>query len=158
MPSFSIRKRYFLTVCSLRPSSVATLARRVLMLGEWASARLPNRTIVVSQALQTHYESRYSKQTAFVANGTELRLRRTVPNLSRLGLSPGGYVLFLGRFSPEKNCHLLIEAFNQTATPLKLVLAGGSSHTDSYAAVFANTKATRSRFWIDFLATYWKRS
>jgi glycosyltransferase involved in cell wall biosynthesis len=43
-------------------------------------------------------------------------------------------VLYLGRFSPEKNCHLLIEAFEQIQTPFKLVLAGGSSHTDDYAA------------------------
>jgi glycosyltransferase involved in cell wall biosynthesis len=110
------------------------LARRVLKLGEWASAQLPDKTIVVSQVLQSYYQSRYSKPTAFVPNGTELRPRRRWPNLACRGLSPGEYVLFLGRFSPEKNCHLLIEAFENLTTPLKLVLAGGSSHTDEYAA------------------------
>lgn len=42
--------------------------------------------------------------------------------------------MFLGRFSPEKNCDLLIEAFEQTDNTMKLVLAGGSSHTDDYVA------------------------
>ncbi|HKW16055.1 MAG TPA: glycosyltransferase family 4 protein [Terriglobales bacterium] len=51
-----------------------------------------------------------------------------------LGLLPKQYALFLGRFSPEKNCHLLIDAFEAIVTPMKLVLAGGSSHTDEYAA------------------------
>ena len=109
-------------------------ARQILKLGEWASARLPNRTIVVSQVLQSYYQSRYSKPTAFVPNGTEVRLRQSGTHPNRLGLAPNEYVLFLGRFSPEKNCHLLIEAFERIATPFKLVLAGGSSHTDEYAA------------------------
>jgi len=127
------------------------LARQALRLGEWASAKLPNRTVVVSQTLQERYRSRYSNRTAFVPNGTELRLRRTGRNLARLGLSPHGYILFLGRFSPEKNCHLLIEAFQQTTTALKLVLAGGSSHTDQYAASLRKNETERIRI-LDWLS------
>jgi glycosyltransferase involved in cell wall biosynthesis len=54
--------------------------------------------------------------------------------LKQLGLAPSQYVLYLGRFSPEKNCHLLIDAFEKIECPFQLVLAGGSSHTDTYAA------------------------
>jgi glycosyltransferase involved in cell wall biosynthesis len=54
--------------------------------------------------------------------------------LKQLGLAPSQYVLYLGRFSPEKNCHLLIEAFEKIECSFQLVLAGGSSHTDAYAA------------------------
>jgi glycosyltransferase involved in cell wall biosynthesis len=49
------------------------------------------------------------------------------------GLTPDKYILFLGRFSPEKNCHLLTQAYDQLVTSAKLVFAGGSSHTDEYA-------------------------
>jgi glycosyltransferase involved in cell wall biosynthesis len=48
------------------------------------------------------------------------------------GLAPNRYVLYLGRLSPEKNCHLLIEAFKRLRTEMKLVLAGGSNQADSY--------------------------
>ena len=41
-------------------------------------------------------------------------------------------MLFLGRFSPEKGCHVLIEAFERIETDLKLVLAGGASYCDAY--------------------------
>ena len=50
-----------------------------------------------------------------------------------MDLSPGKYILFLGRFSPEKNCHLLVEAFEQLDTTVKLVLAGGGRASDPYA-------------------------
>jgi glycosyltransferase involved in cell wall biosynthesis len=41
-------------------------------------------------------------------------------------------VLFLGRFSPEKGCHLLVEAFEHLDGEVKLVMAGGASYTDAY--------------------------
>jgi len=41
-------------------------------------------------------------------------------------------VLFLGRLSPEKNCHLLIDAFEGLSSDMKLALAGGSSYSDAF--------------------------
>jgi glycosyltransferase involved in cell wall biosynthesis len=51
------------------------------------------------------------------------------------GLAPERYILFLGRLSPEKGCHVLIEAFEQldAGPDMKLVLAGASSYCDDYS-------------------------
>jgi glycosyltransferase involved in cell wall biosynthesis len=108
-------------------------ARSVLKGGEWASARLPNQTVVVSRTLEKRFHSRYTTRAVYIPNGTEMRETRSGPHLRQFDLVPEEYVLFLGRFSPEKNCDLLIDAFERTDTTMKLVLAGGSSHTDSYA-------------------------
>jgi glycosyltransferase involved in cell wall biosynthesis len=51
----------------------------------------------------------------------------------------------MGRFSPEKNCHLLIEAYEKIETPVKLVLAGGSSHSDAYASELGEHRSDRIR-------------
>jgi glycosyltransferase involved in cell wall biosynthesis len=107
-------------------------ASMTLRLGEFASARLPNRTMVVSQALQRHYQSVYGVQTTYVPNGSMVRKRVAPFQISEWRLEPDNYILFLGRLSPEKNCHLLIEAYEQLDTPVKLVLAGGSSYTNAY--------------------------
>ena len=56
------------------------------------------------------------------------------------------YVLFLGRFSPEKNCHLLIKAFEKLHTNMKLVLAGGSSHSDDYVKGLRRHESEQIRF------------
>ena len=71
--------------------------------------------------------------TVYVPNGARIRGRSTPSQILDWGLAPDNYALFLGRFSPEKNCHLLIEAYETLATSSKLVLAGGSSHTGAYA-------------------------
>jgi len=49
------------------------------------------------------------------------------------GLQPGKYILFLGRFSPEKGCHLLVEAYERLDTDIKLVMAGASSYCGDYS-------------------------
>ena len=107
-------------------------ASLTLRLGELASARLPNRTMVVSQTLQRHYQTTYGVQTTYVPNGSVIRRRLPPSQIPEWGLERDNYILFLGRFSPEKNCHLLIEAYERLDTRAKLVLAGGSSHTNGY--------------------------
>jgi glycosyltransferase involved in cell wall biosynthesis len=91
--------------------------------------------MAVSRTLQRHYHSCHSRAACdYVPNGTTIRRPLKGTALERFDLEPAGYVLFTGRFSPEKNCHLLIEAFEKLETSMKLVLAGGSSHTDSYVS------------------------
>lgn len=110
------------------------IAAFVLRLGELASARLPNRTIVVSKALEQRYRNLYQAETTYIPNGTTIRYHTPPAQILKWGLDADRYILFLGRFSPEKNCHLLIDAYQRLDTPMKLVFAGGSSHTDQYVA------------------------
>ena len=51
----------------------------------------------------------------------------------KYGLEKDGYILFLARIVPEKGLHYLIDAFMQTDTDKKLVIAGGVSHSGEYA-------------------------
>jgi glycosyltransferase involved in cell wall biosynthesis len=108
------------------------LASLTLNLGELASAILPNVTLVVSKELRSYYRDRYGVEAKYIPNGAMLRERSSPRKILEWGLDPDNYILFLGRFSPEKNLHLLIEAYEMLNINLKLVLAGGSSHTDSY--------------------------
>jgi glycosyltransferase involved in cell wall biosynthesis len=109
------------------------LASAVLRLGEHASVVLPNNTMVVSKTLGQHYREAHGIETSYVPNGGVLRERRPPRKILEWGLEPGRYILFLGRFSPEKGCHLLIDAFEQLNTDVKLVLAGASSYCDDYS-------------------------
>jgi glycosyltransferase involved in cell wall biosynthesis len=108
-------------------------ASTVLRWGEKASARLPNATMTVSQVLQRRYREIHGVEAFYVPNGGVLRQRNTPEKVLEWGLEPGNYVLFLGRFSPEKGCHLLVEAFEQIQTGAKLVMAGASSYCDDYS-------------------------
>jgi glycosyltransferase involved in cell wall biosynthesis len=122
------------------------LASRILRWGEAAAVRLPNATMVVSRALQEHYRQHYDHETIYVPNGATPAPRRYPRHLVEWDLRPDNYVLFLGRFSPEKNCHLLIDAFETLHTNMKLVLAGGSSHSGTYVKNLRRHESEQVRF------------
>jgi glycosyltransferase involved in cell wall biosynthesis len=113
------------------------LASAVLRMGERASVQLPDGTMVVSRTLQRRYRENHGVEAFYVPNGGVLRERSEPKKILDWGLEPGKYVLFLGRFSPEKGCHLLIEAFEQVLDQLepdvKLVMAGAASYCDEYS-------------------------
>jgi glycosyltransferase involved in cell wall biosynthesis len=121
------------------------VASGVLRLGERAAVRFPNATMVVSQTLQRRYRALYDAETLYVPNGTKIRQRRKASQLVKWGIEAGSYILYLGRFSPEKNCHLLIDAYKKIETPVKLVMAGGSSYSDAYAKELRNHASDKIR-------------
>jgi glycosyltransferase involved in cell wall biosynthesis len=121
------------------------LASSVLRLGEKASIQFPNGTMVVSQTLQQRYRETHRTEAFYVPNGGVLRERNLPRKIIDWGLDPGKYVLFLGRFSPEKGCHLLVEAFERIETDVKLVLAGASSYCDEYSQELRTHASERIR-------------
>ncbi|HET7206652.1 MAG TPA: glycosyltransferase family 4 protein [Terriglobales bacterium] len=108
------------------------LASAVLHIGEYAATSFPNSTMVVSRTLQDYFRFKHNAETVYIPNGTCLRQHQSGCQLESWGLEPDNYILFLGRFSPEKNCDLLIQAYERLNTSAKLVLAGGSSYSDPY--------------------------
>jgi glycosyltransferase involved in cell wall biosynthesis len=117
----------------------------ILRLGEKASVKFPNQTMVVSRTLQQRYREKHGNETIYVPNGGILRNRREPHEILEWGLKPGGYVLFLGRFSPEKGCHLLVEAFEQIEAEATLVMAGASSYCDEYSRELRTHASERIR-------------
>jgi glycosyltransferase involved in cell wall biosynthesis len=89
--------------------------------------------MVVSKTLQRHYRETHGTKTFYVPNGGVVREQSEPRKILEWGLDPGKYVLFRGRFSPEEGCHLLVEAFEQIKTDIKLVLAGASTYSDEYS-------------------------
>jgi len=122
------------------------IASRILRWGEAAAVSSPDATMVVSRTLQQHYRQQYKRDTIYVPNGATVAPRRLPRKLIEWDLLADNYVLFLGRFSPEKNCHLLIDAFENVHTSMKLVLAGGSSHSDSYVKSLRHHESDKIRF------------
>ena len=101
---------------------------------EQMSASFSNAVIVVSRTLQDYYLARYDAQRIhYVPNGVAVRTPKTPYLMRSVGLEPKGYVLFVGRLTPEKGCHHLVEAYQNVATDRKLVVVGAPAYTDAYA-------------------------
>jgi len=98
--------------------------------------RVPQRIMTVSGELYDDFAPYAEGRLRRVPNGIHVppAAPDTEDLVRALGVEPGNYVLYAGRLVPEKRILDLIEGFRRTSVCHQLVIAGGSSGTDDYAA------------------------
>ena len=109
-------------------------ATRFLKFGEKTAAKYADELIVLSEGTKEYFMETYGRKTIFLPNGVDEH-EYVEPQIikEKYGLDKDKYILFLARIVPEKGLHYLIEAFSKTDADIKLVIAGGVSHSDEYA-------------------------
>jgi glycosyltransferase involved in cell wall biosynthesis len=107
-------------------------AKAFLKFGEKAAVIFPDATIGVSKFLKSYLEEKYSRPVSYIPNAVADPVELAPNQIKSLGLEGKDYYLFVARLVPEKGAHFLLEAFKQLKTDKKLVIAGGSSHSDDY--------------------------
>jgi glycosyltransferase involved in cell wall biosynthesis len=122
------------------------MARAYLSFGEWASARCPSATNVVSRELQKYFAERYGASTTYIPNGIDACEQIPPDEIKSFGLGSRDYVLYVGRLTPEKDCHTLIEAFRRLSTNARLVFVGGATYSDEYVRELRRHESDRILF------------
>lgn len=101
--------------------------------GEKNAVKYADEIIVLSRGVQNYFNDTYGRRTHFISNGVNRpKIREADFITEQFGLTKDSYILFLGRLVPEKGIRYLVEAFKGSKTNKKLVIAGGSSDTDSF--------------------------
>ena len=101
--------------------------------GERNAVKYADEIIVLSRSVQDYFSDTYGRTTRFIPNGVNPPELKAAEHITaKYGLTKDSYILFLGRLVPEKGIRYLIEAFKHVHTDKKLVIAGGSSDTDSF--------------------------
>lgn len=109
-------------------------ARLFLKFGEWASVLFPYRTITVSKFLKGYLEEKYRRPVTYIPSAVTDPVIRKPDKIREYGIGERDYILFVARLVPEKGCHYLLDAYERLKPDMKLVIAGGSSHSDDYVA------------------------
>ena len=103
--------------------------------GEKNAVKYADEIIVLSKGVQDYFKETYGRETHFIPNGVNRpQIRKANLITEKFGLKKDSYILFLGRLVPEKGIRYLVETFKNVKTDKKLVIAGGSSDTDSFMA------------------------
>lgn len=116
-------------------------------ISNYLTAIFPTAVVFDNIFTREYFEKKFRKQFYFIPYGAEVK--EPAPDtaiLERLGVTPGKYFLFVGRFIPDKGVHLLIRAFETIETDMKLVLVGGSPNPGTYEQEIHQTKDTRIVF------------
>lgn len=108
-------------------------ATKYLKFGETMAVKYADEIIVLSRNVQQYFKNNYKRDTVYIPNGinkTEILEAQIITKKYAIGKDD--YILFLARLVPEKGLDYLLEAFEKINTDKKLVIAGGSSHTNDY--------------------------
>lgn len=107
------------------------IARWLLRQCERISLHFSNRVIFVNK-----YQMKKCgalDKSIFIPNGIDAVTRsESTTFLDRHGIIPGGYLLAVGRLTPEKGFEYLVEAANHLPQVTQVVIAGASDHDSSY--------------------------
>lgn len=130
------RKRVVVTIHGLdwqREKWKSGFGSKFIRQGEKNAVKYADEIIVLSKGVQDYFKDTYGRETHFIPNGVNRPETREASLITeKFGLTKDSYILFLGRLVPEKGIRYLVEAFKTVKTDKKLVIAGGSSDTDSF--------------------------
>lgn len=134
IPHF-FRKRTVVTIHGLdwQRSKWGGFATKYIKFGEKMAAKYADEIIVLSKDVQQYFKDTYNRDTRYIVNGVNKPEKKEASIIKdKFGLEKDSYILYLARIVPEKRLDLLIDAFKKIDTDKKLVIAGGSSHTNDF--------------------------
>jgi len=100
-------------------------------LSERLSCVMPDSVVTDARSIETYYKETYGKESVYIPYGSDLAPAAGRAALERLGLVPGGYVLYVSRFEPENNPDAVVRAFRSVPGDTKLVLLGAAPYADA---------------------------
>ena len=99
---------------------------------EWLSTFLPTAIVTDARTIQKYYLQRYQKQSNFIPYGALEPDGAGRGVVERLGLRPGGYVLYVSRLEPENNALLVVKAFSKVRGDVQLAVVGDAPYAQEY--------------------------
>lgn len=118
-----------------------------LYLSLYITAKIPNVVIFDNIYVKEFFENKFKKRFNFVPHGAELSPTKVDDTiLEKLTLRKSDYLIFVGRFIPDKGLQYLIPAFKRVNTTKKLVLVGGSPNPSNFEIMLKSSKDERIMF------------
>ena len=135
------KKKIVVTIHGLdwQRSKWGGFASKYIKFGEKLAVKYADQIIVLSKGVQEYFKEQYNRETVFIPNGVNKpQIREAKIIKDKYNLEKRSYILFLARIVPEKGLQYLIDAFKQIDTDIKLVIAGGASHTNDFLEEIKN--------------------
>ena len=123
------------------------LGRAYYHLCEYLSTCFPNVIVTDAKVIEQYYRDHYGAASVFIPyGGTTSKSRIAGKYWRNYGLTPGEYFLYVSRFEPENNTHLVVKAFEKVRTSKKLAVVGDAPYAREYIEKVRATRDPRIIF------------
>jgi glycosyltransferase involved in cell wall biosynthesis len=96
--------------------------------------RLADVIVADCDVIEAYYRRRGARRVRRIAYGAEAPAGSGTAALTKLGVRPGGYVLYVSRLEPENNADVVIRGFLEAGLDHDLVVVGDAPYADGYKA------------------------
>jgi glycosyltransferase involved in cell wall biosynthesis len=103
-------------------------------LGELCSVLFATRIVSDADVIARYYRESYGASSEVIAYGARAVRRPAGEMLSRFGLSPKGYILYVSRLEPENNALGVVQAYRRAGIDMPLVIVGDAPYAPEYIA------------------------
>jgi len=97
-----------------------------------SAVRFCNELVTDADAMQVFYREKFSKETTMIAYGAYVQSSEHPELISQYGVTPDDYYLIASRLIPENHADLITEAFLESGSKRKLVIAGGANYDSPF--------------------------
>ena len=118
-------------------------AKAWYLASERVATFFPTAVVTDAGTIREYYRLRYGKDTVFIPYGAETGKTAATSAVTRLGLEPGRYFLYVSRLEPENMALEVREAFERTGSPMKLALVGDAPYAREYIRRVKDTRDPR---------------
>ena len=122
-------------------------------LGRWyykqaarVATKLCHVIVADSEAMQVIYRKLFGTESVFIPYAFDPVDCSSTANVERLGLTPKGYYLIVGRMIPENNVDFMCEEFASAATTRPLLVVGSANYQSTFHERLRRAAGDRVRF------------
>ncbi len=109
-----------------------TLARWYFRSAARSAVRFCSELVTDAEAMRVFYIEHFQKATTMIAYGAYIESSVNPDLISQFGVEPDGYYLIASRLIPENHADLIAEAFLDSGSSRKLVIAGGANYDSPF--------------------------
>jgi glycosyltransferase involved in cell wall biosynthesis len=126
------------------------LGRMVYAAGEALSVSFANHVIADAEVIAEYYRDQFAVSPMVIPYGAEFPAEPDSEVLSRLGLQPKKYILYVSRFEPENNPLEVVQAYEKVragmSSPAPLVMIGSGLYAKDLVAELDRHASTNILF------------
>ena len=108
------------------------LARWYFLSAAHSAVKFCTELVTDADAMQEFYRDRFSKETTMIAYGAYVEGSENPSLVRQFGVEPGEYYLIASRLIPENHADLITEAFLDSGSGRKLLIAGGANYDSPF--------------------------